>query len=255
MVIYSYYLEKAPAKEEIELRLGIRFEKVLEKAYYVKITDEKYIFLTAFNCITFIGFDKDGITTILRPVKNEIAFGHINQDYIVEIDGSIQHNFKITNSKILLSSFSEPLLFVVALIVSQSVALEKYETILDRKLSTSKGMLTSGLKGYFSKRKPLVALANSLAVLRHEMVVELYLLDKPNILWDDESAEKLYNELSLFFELKERFAVVEYKLNLLKEDIAFLTDILNHKKSEFLEWIIIALIAFEIIMSFFKMAG
>ena len=66
---------------------------------------------------------------------------------------------------------------------------------------------------------------------------------------------KLYNELSLFFELKERFAVVEYKLNLLKEDIAFLTDILNHKKSEFLEWIIIALIAFEIIMSFFKMAG
>ena len=49
MEIYSYYLEKAPAKEEIELRLGVRFEKVLEKAYYVKIADQKYIFLTAFN--------------------------------------------------------------------------------------------------------------------------------------------------------------------------------------------------------------
>ena len=61
----------------------------------------------------------------------------------------------------------------------------------------------------------------------------MHLLDKPNILWDDETAERLYNDLSVFFELKERFEIVEFKLGLLKDDIMFLTDILNHKKSEF----------------------
>ncbi len=93
-----------------------------------------------------------------------------------------------------------------------------------------------------------------MALLRHEIIVDMHLLDKPNILWDDETAERLYNDLSVFFELKERFEIVEFKLGLLKDDIMFLTDILNHKKSEFLEWIIIWLIAFEIIMGLYKMA-
>lgn len=114
-----------------------------------------------------------------------------------------------------------------------------------------KKLFTQKTVGYFGKRKTLLELASSLALLRHDLIVELHLLDKPNIVWDDERAERLYNELSIFFELKERFEVVEFKLNLLKDDVTFLTDILNHKKSEFLEWIIIWLIAFEIVMGLY----
>ncbi len=252
MDLYSYHLEKSPPKEEIELRLGIRFERVLEKAFYAKV-DDKYIFLTAFGCIAFLGFTKSQIDDFIKPLASQVSLGRINQDYKIEEDPNLPTSFKVTNEKLFLKQKSDSQMFVAALIVSQSVGLEKYEAVLDTKLATSKSLLSQKTIGYFGKRKALIALSNSLALLRHEIIVDMHLLDKPNILWDDESAEKLYNELSIFFELKERFEIVEFKLSLLKDDITFLTDILNHKKSEFLEWIIIWLIAFEIIMGLYKM--
>ncbi len=253
MELYSYHLEKMPPKEEIELRLGVRFERVLEKAFYARI-DDKYLFLTSFGCISFLGFSKHELEQLIKPLSHHVKLGYINQDYKIEEDPSLASSFKITNDKLFLKSKNDSFVFVAALIVSQSVGLEKYETILDSKLATSKNLLSQTEQGYFGKRKSLIKLANSLALLRHEIIVDMHLLDKPNILWDDEAAERLYNELSVFFELKERFEIVEFKLGLLKDDIMFLTDILNHKKSEFLEWIIIWLIAFEIFMGLYKMA-
>lgn len=253
MELYAYHLEKSPQKEEIELRLGIRFERVLEKAFYAKVGN-KYLFFTMFGCFAFLGFTKDEIYEFIAPLGSTLRLGHINQDYKIEECRELTSEFRVTNEKLLIRSFSDSLLFVAALIASQSVGLEKYETVLDRKLTTSKSLLSRREKGYFGKRKSLIELASSLALLRHEIIVDMHLLDKPNILWDDETAERLYNDLSVFFELKERFEIVEFKLGLLKDDIMFLTDILNHKKSEFLEWIIIWLIAFEIIMGLYKMA-
>ncbi len=87
------------------------------------------------------------------------------------------------------------------------------------------------------------------------MVSDLFLLDKPNILWDNAEAEKLYNRLSSILELKDRFEIVEHKLSHLKDDISMALDLINHRHSEVLEWIIIVLIGFEIVMGlieFFK---
>ena len=56
-------------------------------------------------------------------------------------------------------------------------------------------------------------------------------------------------------ELKDRFDIIERKLTHLKEDIGMALDLFNQKHSEFLEWIIIGLIGFEImmgLMEFFK---
>lgn len=87
------------------------------------------------------------------------------------------------------------------------------------------------------------------------MVNDLFLLDKPNILWDNEEAEKLYNMLSSTLELKDRFEIVEHKLTHLKENITLALDLFNHKHSEVLEWIIILLIAFEIVMGLIEFFG
>ena len=251
MELYSYHLQKVPTIDDMRRFLGVSFARALEKAFYAKI-DDKYIFLTSFGCMSFLGFSKPEIERFIEPLGDRIKLGNINQDYRIEEKPDITSSFKITNDKLILKTFNDPQLFVAALIVSQSVSLEKHEAALDTKLSASKKLFTQKTIGYFGKRKTLLGLANSLALLRHELIVELHLLDKPNIVWDDERAERLYNELSIFFELKERFEVVEFKLNLLKDDVTFLTDILNHKKSEFLEWIIIWLIAFEIVMGLYE---
>jgi uncharacterized Rmd1/YagE family protein len=90
--------------------------------------------------------------------------------------------------------------------------------------------------------------AKELVMTRHDMVIDLHLLDKPNILWDNEDAEMLYNSLASTLELKDRFDIVEYKLNSIKDDMMMVMDLTNHNHSSFLEWIIIGLIALEIFM-------
>ena len=100
-------------------------------------------------------------------------------------------------------------------------------------------------------RKALLALSREISLFRHDIVADLHLLDKPNILWDNENAETIYNALAEKLELKERFEIVEYKVGNLKEDIGSVTDLINLRHSEFLEWIIIGLIAFEILMGLY----
>ena len=84
------------------------------------------------------------------------------------------------------------------------------------------------------------------------MVSNLLLLDKPNILWDNAEAEELYNRLAFILELYDRHEIALSKLSQIKEDVMLVMDLINHKKSEFLEWIIIWLIAIEILFSTYE---
>jgi uncharacterized Rmd1/YagE family protein len=88
----------------------------------------------------------------------------------------------------------------------------------------------------------------SVTLIRHDMVGNLLLLDKPNILWDNEEAETLYNRIARILELDDRHEIALSKLSQIKEDVMLVMDLLNHKQSEFLEWIIIILIGVEIVM-------
>ena len=105
------------------------------------------------------------------------------------------------------------------------------------------------------KRHQFADYAEEISLLKHDMVLDLRLLDKPNILWDNEVYELLYTRLSDMFELGDRFEVISYKLNTLKEDISMMMDLYNHKHSSFLEWIIIILIMVEVVMGFLGIFG
>ncbi|KAK4769131.1 hypothetical protein SAY86_027281 [Trapa natans] len=51
------------------------------------------------------------------------------------------------------------------------------------------------------------------------------------------------------FELTQRFASLDFKLKFVEHNIRFLQEILQNRKSDFLEWLIIVLIAAEILIS------
>ena len=54
---------------------------------------------------------------------------------------------------------------------------------------------------------------------------------------------KLNEEL----DFKNRFASIQHSLDIVKENLELFKDILQHKHSSLLEWIIIILILFEVI--------
>ena len=179
----------------------------------------------------------------------------ITQDYTIRIDAKLPTSFLITNEEIVLKERSELNFDIIALSVAQSVGLEKYEKKLDTIFTKSRNIIESTYISKAISRAHLMEFAKQLVLTRHDMIGKLLLLDKPNILWDNEEAEHLYNSLAKILELHDRHEIALSKLSQIKEDIMLVMDLINHKRSEFLEWIIIILIAVEIIMGLIEMLG
>ena len=249
MNLVSIALPKPFTRQKIEAYLECSLQKGVEKAFYAQ-EQERYIVFTHFNVLTLIGYSKDDVIEVLRKLHLKHARRYeefyLFQDYPLYINSDLEHSCFISNDAITLKHPSTILFVIIALVVSQSVGLERYEKDLEAYFEQSKQLidLTNSYSPF--KRAKLTRFASELTLVHYDMVSDLFLLDKPNILWENEDAENLYNELSMILELKDRFEVVEYKLGGLKDDIDMVLDLSNHKHSEMLDWIVIILIVVAI---------
>ncbi len=245
MKIYAYQLKSNLS--DIETVTNVKFKKSLEKTYIAQ-NENSYIFYSLFNSIAFAGYELDEVEKYAQMLGANVES---LQDFEIIIDAKQANDFAIKDSKLFLKTDSIEHISIAALIVMQSVSLDFYETKLDCSLEDSK-KLFDGNKNIFLKSNKLIKLVSSSAILRHELISDLRLLDKPLIVWDDDICDLLYDNLSAFFELRDRFNIIEYKIAQLKDDLVFLLDVEQHKKTIILEWIIIILITFEVIIGIIK---
>lgn len=254
MNLLSLYPGRPISKSTLEYSLDLVMNKGVENGYYGR-NETLHVVLAPFGVLTLIADEKKTIieTLSILRISMEDEQKLITQDYPIHIDPNHTEAFSITNEAIILREESILSLNVIALAVSQSVGLEHYEKRLDTLFSQSRRIVESIHNFSISRRSHLMQFAKRLALTRHDMVSNLLLLDKPNILWDNEEAENLYNRLAFVLELYDRHEIALSKLSQIKEDVMLVMDIINHKKSEFLEWIIIILIAVEIVMGIMEM--
>lgn len=249
MSLISIALPKPFTRQKIETCLDCSLQKGVEKSFFAQ-DEERYIIFTQFNVITFIHYTKEELLEVLHKLHLKHAHRYeeffLFQDYPIRIDPQLESFCHINNDHIVLKNQSTLLLIIIALVISQSVGLEKYEKELEAYFERSKQLieLTNSYSPF--KRAKLTRFISELTLSQYDMVSDLFLLDKPNILWENEDAENLYNDLSSILELKDRFEIVEYKLEGLKDDIDMVIDLSNHKHSETLDWIVIILITVAI---------
>ncbi len=76
--------------------------------------------------------------------------------------------------------------------------------------------------------------------------------EKPDALWDRPDLERLYARLEDEYELRERVEALNRKLAVISETANTLADIIDTQRSLRLELIIVALIAFEVVIAFYQ---
>lgn len=241
MKIFVYYLKSNV--DLIEDLVKIKFKKALDKMF-VATDSDKYIFYSQFNCIAFIGYSDDAALMYARKLN---AKEDSLQVFEIEVDESYTAPFLVKSDKLIIKNISMELISIAALTVMQSVGLDICETKLEEELEKSKELFIEKPKIFFRSRD-LMNLVGLNVMLRHELIIDLRLLDKPMAVWDDDVCDGLYGKLSKNFELKERFDIAEHKIELLRNNLIFMLDNEHNEKSIFLEWIIILLISLEAIM-------
>jgi len=84
---------------------------------------------------------------------------------------------------------------------------------------------------------------------RSEVLSVLHLLDKPDVVWDDPGAERIYEELQSEFDLADRYRALELKLRSVQDALSLVTDVARDRRLVLLEASVILLILFEILLS------
>jgi uncharacterized Rmd1/YagE family protein len=103
------------------------------------------------------------------------------------------------------------------------------------------------------RRTIMKHIGNALLV-QHRVSGRVAVAEKPDVLWDRPDLERLYARLEDEYELKERADGLTRKLAVIAETAKALTDMIDTERSLRLELIIVLLIVFEIVITFYQMA-
>ena len=144
---------------------------------------------------------------------------------------------------------------VIGTVLAQTVALEHHELKVDNMIEIFSGLnKTTEETGEMdiSKARLFKLVAENNNTLT-ELVTRMRLLGRSDTAWQYSQYDKVWSGLRADFELEDRFDHLDYKLNLIQTQSKFYLEILQNRKSDTLEWIIILLISMEICVSLYDM--
>jgi uncharacterized Rmd1/YagE family protein len=101
-------------------------------------------------------------------------------------------------------------------------------------------------------RKAMLKLIGDALLVRQRVSGRVAVTEKPDALWDRPDLERLYARLEDEYELRERVDALDRKLAVIAETAQTLADIIDTRRALRLELIVVALIAFEIVVTFYQ---
>ena len=137
---------------------------------------------------------------------------------------------------------------VMMLNVSQSLALEKYQLDSEKILNDTKRH-TTHLEHYGNlniKGNKLKRYIGKVLNVKNKIAEHLYIFDTHELVLEDDALKHLDVSLKNYYDLKDRYRSIKEQLEIITENLELFKDLMQHKESSRLEWIIIILIFIEI---------
>ncbi len=142
-------------------------------------------------------------------------------------------------------------LLLVADIMAKSVSLAHHERGIERQFERIEPFavnLDHWGRGGRAARELLQHLGTAL-LSEHRVVAGARIEDSPELLWDHPELERLWARLRDEFEIRERSAALHGKLTLISRTAETALELLQNRRSLRLEWAIVGLIVFEILLT------
>lgn len=212
--------------------------------------DKGNIYIFSYGVIVFWNIVHDTIQRVFADVlrfedehldevlMDEFTFSiregsmRVHEDHIYLIEGGVMEELAVSNA------------------IAQSLKLSALETVAQK---TIEGIMhipsNIALKGRSQlKRRELSMMRGRLFLVDMDINLTFDLLDTPEFFWEYPELEYLFDKTVRYLDVKARIEILNKKLNVIREIFNMLADEQNHKHSAVLEWIIIWLIAIEIIL-------
>ncbi len=227
---------------------------ILSSIFGGNVEPDQKIFVLSFGSVVFVNTTSSQNTkffSFLSKYESNIDINNLNkytEDY--ELKRGDSNEIELNNEYAVVPNFDAIYIELVSTIIAKSVALERIEEKLGNLLD-----LVENIINRFEKGKMLIQnkkIAKTLAkIVRYEYdtITYIMILDKPDITWTNSDAESFYTNLANFFELNDRFEIIEKKTHILNAIMEGFSSISHALRGSVLEWIVIILIFIEILFS------
>lgn len=212
-------------------------------------TGETFVYVFKYGVVCFCNFTDDEVKEFLDrivPYSKNLFELKLSEEF--EVETNAREN-KFGYNKIEIVKPDIEVLRLIMLNVSQSVALDYYSEQTNLLLEETnyhtlslerRGRLDisgTNLKKYIGKTLNL----------KNRIAENLYIFDSPPETWEDEDLNRMDLGLKRTFDLQERFRDIREGLEIIKENLELFKDLLQYRNSTFLEWIVIILVALEVL--------
>lgn len=209
---------------------------------------DSYLYVKNYGSVVFFNQDRFFIEEMIKKlglskdkILNELPF----ENYTLEFSNVIDVDFNLIKVK----EINQDIIHIACLNLSQSVALMNYvnraSDLLNDTLTYIKQLEETG--SFKLSKKQMRKFIGKTLYYKNNISEDLFVFDSPNVVWNNKDLSILDQKLKAELEIMKRHNGIIYSLNIIKENLDLFSDIIHHKYSSMLEWIIILLILFEIV--------
>ncbi len=197
--------------------------------------------------------DEGSLLERLRPYVSGTLPKHETDEIKVRIDANATEG--VENGVIVLKDHEVERLQVVAENAGKSIVLSLYESRIGEAFDRIEPFaLEMELTGHTRQKAGALLRDLGTALLsQQQMVGRVQASEKPDVLWDRPDLEILNLRVADELEIRDRTVVLERKLDLIARTTQILLDLLQDRRTLRVEWYVVGLIVFEIVLTIFQM--
>ncbi|TYP56670.1 RMD1 family protein [Thermosediminibacter litoriperuensis] len=220
----------------------------------VRMPEGKSAYIFSFGSMVFLNFEHHEIMDLLEYLKDTeknlppVTSLDYTDDYTLMINPgkelSVSHEYTV------IPEIREMYLEIIATVLAKSVALARIEDQIDDLMDAVEDIINYLETGRLNiSDEKLARMSGKILGFKYNTLSYIMLLDKPEITWINEESENLYIQLVEQFELGDRYEKIRHKTETLLDITEVFTSLVHAKRGTRLEWMIIFLIAFEILLT------
>ena len=230
---------------------------LLERILGHDIVPEKLVLIFSFGSVVFINNTPADIECFFEYLRRfqpnfDIQNTQVySDDYELRINPSSQLEF--TDQYVTVPMFADFYPELISTVIAKSVALERIEEHMETVLDKVEGVIDRLEKGKLHISDKEVAKATA-QIVRHEYntIAYIMILDKPDSTWIHSLAGTFYDQMADFFELNDRYEILQQKTNTLKNILDGFTSVSHSIRMFRLEWAVVILFILEVLFMVFE---
>ncbi|WP_424961802.1 RMD1 family protein [Ekhidna sp.] len=217
---------------------------------YYLLAEDQFMFILNYGVVVFSNMKQGDMQwEINRIITYSSHAKHSPVEDDLKVEYTDEKQILIGFNEIKIGQFDHNVNKMVMMNLAQTVAIDHYSILGEQILSsinTHTDLMRRKGRVLLSKRKALQFIGTTLSA-KNTIAQHLYIMDSPDVAWENEFLDQLHKQLVKHFELASRYKALETTLQIVGDNLDVYLSYNNHRESSRLEWIIIILIVIEVI--------